>query len=315
MFLSLLQAGPASGPEPINALEVLLEYVGFAAWFATFGALGFRFAVLRRDAGGDAALMASAERGAARIGLIGAVLMLARSLINAARAAADRDISIVEALQGRPMVPFLCAIVLLIAFGMALGRIRIGWWIAAVAGAVLALRNVTTGRWPSLVNPLHEMAASLWLGTLFVLLIVGLPAVMRAGSAESRGRTVALLVSRFSPLALGAAALLGTTGVITAVRHLKYWSALWTTPYGYAFDVKLALVLCVIALGAWNWRRMTPRLGDEAAAHDLRRSARAELTFAGLVLLVTGILVSVPSPRAPGEQPPPPPPPAVTAPG
>ena len=125
---------------------------------------------------------------------------------------------------------------------------------------------------------------------------------------------VALLVSRFSPLALGAAALLGTTGVITAVRHLKYWSALWTTPYGYVFDVKFALVLCVIALGAWNWRRMTPRLGDEAAAHDLRRSARAELTFAGLVLLVTGILVSIPSPRAPGEQPPPPPPPAATAP-
>lgn len=315
MFLFLLQAGPASGLEPVNALEVLLEYVGFAAWFATFGALGFRFAVLRRDAGGDAALMASAGHGAARIGLIGAVLMLARSLINAARAAAERDVSIVEALQGRPMVPFLCAIVLLVAFGMALGRIHAGWWIAALASAVLALSNVTTGRWPSLVNPLHEMAASLWLGTLFVLLIIGLPAVMRAGSPESRGRTVALLVSRFSPLALGAAALLGTTGVITAVRHLKYWSALWTTPYGYAFDVKLSLVLCVIALGAWNWRRMTPRLGDEAAARDLRRSARAELTFAGLVLLVTGILVSLPSPRAPGEQPPPPPPPAVTAPG
>jgi putative copper export protein len=173
---------------------------------------------------------------------------------------------------------------------------------------VLALRNVTTGRWFSVVNPLHETAASLWLGTLFVLLVVGLPAVLRAErSPEARGRGVALLVSRFSPLALAAAALLGVTGVITAWRHLKYWSALWTTPYGYAFDVKLALVLCVVAMGAWNWRRMTPRLGDESAAHALRRSARAELSFAALVLLVTGVLVSLPAPRAPGEQPPPPP--------
>jgi putative copper export protein len=118
---------------------------------------------------------------------------------------------------------------------------------------------------------------------------------------------VAVLVSRFSPLALGSAALLGVTGVITAWRHLKYWSALWTTPYGYALDVKLALVLCVLALGAWNWRRMTPRLGDESAAHTLRRSARAELSFAALVLLVTGVLVSLPAPKAPGEQPPRPP--------
>ncbi|HKP75939.1 MAG TPA: CopD family protein, partial [Longimicrobiaceae bacterium] len=96
---------------------------------------------------------------------------------------------------------------------------------------------------------------------------------------------------------LAAAALLGTTGVITAVRHLKRFSSLWTTPYGYAFDVKLLLVLCVVALGAWNWRRMKPKLGDEAGALAIRRSARAELIVAGLVLLVTGILVSLPAPK------------------
>ena len=44
-------------------------------------------------------------------------------------------------------------------------------------------------------------------------------------------------------------------GVITVWRHLKYLSALWTTPYGYALLLKLALVAAVFSLGAWNWRR------------------------------------------------------------
>jgi putative copper export protein len=302
-----LQAGPPPEPETFSVVELLLEYLGFAAWFAIYGALGFRFAVLRGGIDGDA--MEGARRAAARIGLLGAALLLLRIVLNASRTGAERQLSIVEVLQNggvRTLVPLACALALLLAFGLAQGAVRAGWGLAAAAGAVLALRNVTTGRWFSVVNPLHETAASLWLGTLFVLLVVGLPAVLRrGGDADARGRGVALLVSRFSPLALGAAGLLGITGVITAWRHLKYWSALWTTPYGYAFDVKLALVLCVVALGAWNWRRMTPRLGDESAAHALRRSARAELSFAALVLLVTGVLLGIPAPKAPGDRPPP----------
>jgi len=306
-MILFLQGGPPPEAEAFSVVELLLEYLGFAAWFAAFGALGFRFAVLRGGIDGDP--MEGARRNAARIGLIGAALMVLRTVVVAAGTAAERHVGVLTVLGGgRTVVPFACALVLLVAFGLALGRVQAGWMLAAAAGAVLALRNVTTGRWFSVVNPLHETAASLWLGTLFVLLVVGLPAVLRAGdSPDARGRGVALLVSRFSPLALGAAALLGITGVITAWRHLKYWSALWTTPYGYALDVKLALVLCVVALGAWNWRRMTPRLGDESSAHSLRRSARAELSFAALVLIVTGVLLGIPAPKAPGEQPPPPP--------
>ncbi|HEV2641836.1 MAG TPA: CopD family protein, partial [Candidatus Elarobacter sp.] len=107
------------------------------------------------------------------------------------------------------------------------------------------------------------------------------------------------LVARFSPVALWAAAILGISGVITAWRHLKFVAALWTTPYGYALDIKLALVAIVLGLGAWNWRRMSPRLGAEAAAHEMRRSATAELTFAAIVLAVTAVLVSLPAPKLP----------------
>ena len=78
--------------------------------------------------------------------------------------------------------------------------------------------------------------------------------------------------------------------------------ALWTTPYGVTLIVKLCAVALVLALGAWNWRRQRPRMGSEAAAWSLRRSARMELAAAALVLAITAILVSLPSPRPPRPQ-------------
>jgi hypothetical protein len=97
--------------------------------------------------------------------------------------------------------------------------------------------------------------------------------------------------------AVGAAALLGVTGVVTAWRHLKHASALWTTAYGYAFDAKMLCVLIVAGLGAWNWRRMRPRLTSDGAVAALQLSAARELVFAGVVLVITAMLVSLPAPR------------------
>src|SRR4051794_25286585 len=97
-MIFLLQAPPPEA-ETLSAAEVLLEYLGFASWFAVFGALGFRFAVLRRGIEGDAAVAAAAGRGAARIGAIGAALMLLRTLVDAARAAGEHHVSLVEQLQ------------------------------------------------------------------------------------------------------------------------------------------------------------------------------------------------------------------------
>ncbi|HEU4642131.1 MAG TPA: CopD family protein, partial [Gemmatimonadaceae bacterium] len=148
--------------------------------------------------------------------------------------------------------------------------------------------------------PVHETMAALWIGTLFVVVAAGLPAVLRRDvPPDRRAPLVAEMVTRFSPLALGAAALLVLTGLTTAWVHLKYLSALWTTPYGVALITKLCVVAIVVALGAWNWRRMTPRLGTEESAHALRRSATSELAVAAVVLVVTAVLVSLPTPKLP----------------
>lgn len=85
--------------------------------------------------------------------------------------------------------------------------------------------------------------------------------------------------------------------MITAPRHLKPFASLWTTPYGYALLIKLCLVAATFGLGAWNWRRQRPRLGSDEAAGRILRSSLMELTMALLVLTVTAVLVSLPSPK------------------
>jgi copper transport protein len=140
------------------------------------------------------------------------------------------------------------------------------------------------------------IGAGAWIGSLLVLVLAGVPAAL-ALSAGERGSAVALLVNRFSPVALGAATVLVASGAVSAWAHLGSVAALLGTPYGRTLVVKLALVALVAALGAFHWRRARPALGTEDGARRLRRSAAAELAIAALVLLVTAILVATPPPR------------------
>ena len=288
--------------------KMVFKYIGFIAHFAIFGALSFRFLVLRsrtQSAENDtlASIHKLAERNAALTGLIGALLViidLGVSIVWKANAANIRIMDAAGRAEPEDIAEILIAPLLLVFFALALRRIRGAWAIAGLAGVALALRHVITGRWVAMINPLHEFAGGLWLGTLFVIVVAGLPAIVRsAAPGGQRGRLVRELVVKFSSLALVAAAVLGVTGIVTSWRHLKYVAALWTTPYGYALDTKLCVVATVVAFGAWNWRRMIPKLGAETATHVLRRSSTIELVFAGLVLLITALLVSLPSPKLP----------------
>jgi putative copper export protein len=92
---------------------------------------------------------------------------------------------------------------------------------------------------------------------------------------------------------------MGVTGVITSWTHLKSWAALWTTSYGLTLCLKLMVVLAVVALGAWNWRRIGPALEPESDSSKLRRLSTTELVFGAIVLLITAVLVLLPSPNLP----------------
>jgi copper resistance protein D len=292
-----------SWPQPI------LELLGFLGWYLTLGALGFWFVVqrkvfvmtgiapteehvIRRRIGGRAVVL----------GLLGAWLgavMLGLKLPEQAERA-HVEVGQLIVSGGAPTVALGLALLAIVGFTLALGRRGPGFVLAAIGVVGRLLLPALFGQWKRLANPVHILGGGLWIGTLFVLVFAGLMGILGSGlSPDRRGRVASAMVHAFSPLALVAFGVLGISGLVTAWTHLHTLLALWTTPYGFTLLVKLCIVAGVLALGAWNWRRLRPALGSEDAAHTLRRSATHELCVAALVLAVTAILVSLPSPRPP----------------
>lgn len=180
-------------------------------------------------------------------------------------------------------------------------RPEAGWWLMAVAAVGAWVTLPLTGhamsfdtRAPWLLQAAHGIGAGLWVGTLAAL------AAVAGGLAERpRGhRRVAALVGRFSPLAVAAVGSIAVTGVLTAALYVGGFAELGTTGYGRVLLVKVVLFLAAGAVGAWNWRRLTPRLGDAAGARALLRSARLELVLAAGVLAATAVLAHL---AMPGE--------------
>jgi putative copper export protein len=282
-----------------DAFFQLLQFVG---WFFAIGAIGFRFGVVRRVRGmSDEARTILRADNAALLGIVG-IILLGLALLGAPYVTAVTQHKSYAAALPRNLAPFelKLAMLALALVGFLLIRVSssIGWTLATIGLLVAILQPLYTGKLSGKVNAVHILAASTWLGTLLVLALIGIRGVIRSSSVGiQRAELVADLVNSFSPLALVAASIVAITGATTAWLHLKRLSALWTTSYGLALAVKLLLVLGVVTLGAWNWRRVKPSLGAEGSEETLRRSATMELTFGALVLIATSVLVTLPSPR------------------
>lgn len=298
-------------PEALEWAHVGTNLIEFLGTFALYGAVGARVIVPRIAESHPAVSARVADWGAragtrvATVGLAGSVALIATILLAAQDRAGDDHMTFAAALtSGRsPLVWQLVLVGLaLLGFLLARFRLRAGWWLAGAAAVALALQNVASGRWAALVNPLHVLAGGLWLGTLAVLVVALFPLLLR-GDAVGRdpdvrpgGSRLDAVVRRFSKLALGSSALLVVTGVITAWRHLGAFNALWTTPYGWALDVKLLLVAGIASFGFYNWRVATPALSAGSGDAQLARTALREIGLGLLVLMVTAVLVSLPAP-------------------
>jgi putative copper export protein len=280
------------------------ELAGFIAQFLAAGAIGFRYFALRgRRIETDRAFYDDAARRAAIIGLVGVLTSILLAVAQLPSLAARRHMSVATLVTTDASTTLQVAFLALafVGFALAIGGRGPGWALAAVSVVAGSLRAVFLGKWASAVNPVHVLAAGLWIGTLFVLVTAGLTSLLRhEPTRDRRGAIAADMVNGFSPLALTMGGVVVLFGVITAWRHLHVLANLWSTPYGYTLIAKLCFVGLVFGLGAWNWRRERPTLGSEAAATSIRRSATKELTVAGIVLLITAVLVSLPAPRPPG---------------
>jgi putative copper export protein len=282
--------------------DALFQLVQFIGYFLAIGAIGFRFGIVRRVKGiSEEAKRILRADNAAVLGIIGVALLYV-SFLGAPFIGSISDHKPFAEMLPKNIAPFQLkmGMLLLALIGFAIVRASpaLGWTLAAIGVPVAVLLPVYTGRLAGKVNAVHILAASTWLGTLLVLTLIGIRGVIRTGvPGVSRAELVGELVNSFSPLALTAASIVAITGFTTAWLHLKRLSSFWTTGYGVTLVVKLIFVAIVAMLGAWNWRRVRPSLGGSGSEETIRRSATMELTVGAIVLIVTSVLVTLPSPK------------------
>lgn len=142
---------------------------------------------------------------------------------------------------------------------------------------------------------LHVIAAALWTGGLGFLVIALLIADADRWPLATR------CVPRFSNMAVGSVVALLTAGAISAYLQLRTWSAFWETEYGLLVLAKIALVIPLLALGAFNNRYSVPCLkAGTASVLERRRFLRAvgaELLIMVSIVAVTAALVNAEPPR------------------
>lgn len=152
------------------------------------------------------------------------------------------------------------------------------------------------------VDTAHVLCMSVWLGGL-AMLLVALPLASRALAGESTP-LLASVVGRFSRMATVAVAVLVATGITQSVVLVGSVDALFETAYGRLVLAKVAVLLLLLGLGAYNQRRSLPRLRGLAAGgappgratRVLRRAVAAEVAFMVVVLAVTSVLVATDPP-------------------
>lgn len=294
---------------------VAVRWLGFAALFAIIGAVAFRFFVMGRLGTGDAdTFVGIASTNAATLGFVAAGGLVLASAVRLARESADMpDIPFASILFSSSWGRMLFAQLVIAALAGAGFRLAHraaqssranGWRLALICalvlGAIPALSGHAIGghRAPLAVpaDIIHVIVGSAWLGTLVVIVIVGIPAALKTPDVLRPGARVAAMINAFSPLALMCGGIVVATGIGSSVIRIPRLDALWTTPYGVVLSLKLMFVVLLFLAGAWNWRRMKPRLTGDDAVSPLRSSASLELILAGAVLAITSLLVALEPP-------------------
>jgi putative copper export protein len=304
---------------------VAIRWIGYTTLLLIIGIGVFRSVVLRAGARLGASgtqVVELAELRAAQFGSVATAVLLASCVARLLAQVAAMfgveyvtDLSqaftlVTETTWGRGWIfQVLVAVLAFAAFEMvrrhASRRPDRWWWTSTAAALLLAFTPATAGHAMAVAgrtglavvsDGLHVLAAGAWIGTLAMLVLVGVPAADRA-YPEEYWYIVQELVGRFSPVAIGAATLIAATGAYAACLHVGQVPALWQSPYGRTLVVKLSALGLVAGLGAYNFLRIRPALDNASTVRNLRVATALELAFAMLLLLITAVLVATPTAR------------------
>lgn len=290
-----------------------VRWLTYLALLAALGLVAFRLLVLPRTGARSLVTPASDAAGRAWPWVLG-LLLLALLLRLGAQSLAMSG-SPIPAEEVLPMLTqttwgwgwlLQAAATLLVLLGWLWTRkSQAGWGMLAAAVLLLAWAPALSGHAAAsprpvlsvLMDGLHVLGAGGWLGGLLAMVAIGIPVAWRLGPGE-RGPAVATLFRAFSPTALVFAGLVGLTGIYAAWVHLGSVPALWQSTYGQVLLIKLGVLALVAGTGAYNWRRILPSLGNDAATERLQRLSTLELVVGAVVLAVTAVLVATVPPAS-----------------
>src|SRR5205809_773127 len=164
---------------------------------------------------------------------------------------------------------------------------------AMLAGITVSSHAVGSGPAAAVLDWLHLLGTSLWIGGLAPLWLV-----LRHAPAADRASVARILVPRFSRLAAMAVGILLVTGVYSALVHVGRLPGLTVTAYGRTLLVKLLFLILAAALGAYHRFVVRPRLeGPQPADHAPRaflRSLAVEAVLGAVILLAVALLTITP---------------------
>jgi putative copper resistance protein D len=181
------------------------------------------------------------------------------------------------------------------------------WPAAALCASAMAFVTALTGHamgmeeqtWITiLAHGLHVIAAGWWLGALAIILLVTSRADFER-DVQAR-LSLAQVVTRFSPIAVAAVALLVAAGLVATWRHVIEQAGLggFASPYGLALLAKVAAFAGAALCGLYNWRVLTPLIeASPDATRQFRIVAWLEVSLGVVALVLTALLGTLSMPE------------------
>jgi copper transport protein len=297
-----------------GALHTAARWLAFSAFFALLGTIVSLIAIVPSlERQGRSGFAQAVRSRAIFVGLVSGVLLV---VVESARLVLQHHALTVDGVTlsyasllgtttwGTAWLVRSQAVVAALLALMLASRVTRSWYRASVGIVAMSVLGISSGMslgghaagvipmLPAVVVDMaHLISAGAWIGTLGLLLVVVFP-LLRSDAA-----TALIAVRTFSGMAMLAVATMLITGVVSAVNHVGSWDALTQSAYGQALLIKLAVVVAVLALGARNqWRVRNDRKSAGERIATVRASGRVELITAVIVLLVTSVLVAMPTP-------------------
>jgi len=134
--------------------------------------------------------------------------------------------------------------------------------IAITMSGHAAAVNPTIVSYAIVLDWLHLLAASLWVGGIIYIATNYLP-VLRYLPIPQQARSLVTVLPYFSPLAIAGVLLMAVTGPFSAAFHLNSWQQFLSTAYGRALLVKIALIGGLLITSAIHVGILRPRLKKE----------------------------------------------------